>query len=300
VDGLVHGVCDAGLMTLWRTRLAKGGMILSLINGILKNIEKWWRKQMEPVLRTKMLTLFRALLIVLSLATSAEAMTITLGWDGPSCLSCSVENPCVINGVTYTAPCQVDGYKLFWRHEGQSYNYGAPAWQGTALTGSISGLTDQRTYFVVRAYNSKEESGDSNEAIYALSANAPSSLTIASNTTSSPYQVSLAITGPSVVNFNLPVAGKVTLTGSVWAPTDGNNSFYIDMDNDPGTDETKAWHLDINTGYASQTARWGTYDNPSAYADPKVWTLAAGNHVLYLRQRESGTLIQSAVLNVTP
>ena len=60
------------------------------------------------------------------------------------------------------------GYRVFYRQEGQSYNYNQPAWEGTDTTCTIYALDDETTYcFVVRAYaNSDYESADSNEVCY--------------------------------------------------------------------------------------------------------------------------------------
>jgi hypothetical protein len=62
-----------------------------------------------------------------------------------------------------------DGYRIFMRQRGQSYNYSQPAWQGTATTCTITTLQDEVTYyFVVRAFMSDPplESADSIEISY--------------------------------------------------------------------------------------------------------------------------------------
>lgn len=85
--------------------------------------------------------------LILSYASAAHAVQVTLAWDPP-------------------ATGTVDGYDVFSRLAGQSYNYSQPAWQGTATTCTLSNLQDTTTYFVVRAYNSSGQSADSNEATY--------------------------------------------------------------------------------------------------------------------------------------
>jgi hypothetical protein len=73
----------------------------------------------------------------------ALAVDVTLAWDASS---------------------GADGYRLFSREEGQSYNYNWPDWEGADTTGTVTGLAQDTTYyFVVRAYNAYGESGDSNE-----------------------------------------------------------------------------------------------------------------------------------------
>jgi len=62
------------------------------------------------------------------------------------------------------------GYRIFYREEGQSYNYEELAWEGSETTCTIYNLDDNATYyFVARAFDTRgSESGDSNEACYAL------------------------------------------------------------------------------------------------------------------------------------
>ncbi|NVM23550.1 MAG: fibronectin type III domain-containing protein [Desulfobacterales bacterium] len=62
------------------------------------------------------------------------------------------------------------GYRIFCRQEGESYNYGAPAWEGTEPSCAVYDLDYETTYyFVAKAYDtSGNESGDSNEVRYEL------------------------------------------------------------------------------------------------------------------------------------
>jgi len=69
----------------------------------------------------------------------------------------------------------LDGYRIFVRAEGESYNYADPDWEGTATTCTIYGLADDTNYFfVARAFDiAGNESGDSNEEFYDAAANVP-------------------------------------------------------------------------------------------------------------------------------
>ena len=60
------------------------------------------------------------------------------------------------------------GYKIFYRENGQSYDYNNPAWEGADTTCTIYDLDDNAAYFfVARAFDtSGNESGDSNEVYY--------------------------------------------------------------------------------------------------------------------------------------
>jgi hypothetical protein len=95
-----------------------------------------------------------SMVFILSYTPAAHAAQVTLAWDPP-------------------ATGTVNGYRVFSRLAGQSYNYSQPAWQGAATTSVVSDL-GSATYYVVRAYNSSGESGDSNEATYQPAAPPPS------------------------------------------------------------------------------------------------------------------------------
>jgi len=139
-----------------RTRNARDKVRPELLNRGLRSLDRLFRwLPMPPRLSLSLsfscgrllpVVLLVPLVLLLLPVLAAGAAQVTLAWDPPS------------SGV-------VDGYRLFSRQEGQTYSYSQPAWQGTATTCVASNL-GTATYFVVRAYNSSGESGDSNEAIY--------------------------------------------------------------------------------------------------------------------------------------
>jgi len=67
------------------------------------------------------------------------------------------------------------GYRIFYREDGQSYDYEEPAWEGSKTTCTIYNLNDNTTYyFVARAFDTLgSESGDSNEACYQFNEQPP-------------------------------------------------------------------------------------------------------------------------------
>ena len=90
-----------------------------------------------------------ALLFMLSSASAAFAVGITLEWGlsiGPD----------------------LAGYRVFYRAEGEDYNYNTPGWEGTERTCTIYGLADNTAYcFVARAFDSSyNETSNSNEVCY--------------------------------------------------------------------------------------------------------------------------------------
>jgi hypothetical protein len=116
-------------------------------------------------------------------AQIAFAVDVNLEWDGSS---------------------GADGYRLFVREDGQSYNYDFPDWEGSGTSCTIYGLDDGRIYhFVVRAYNAEGESGNSNEAHYPES---------------QPILIGLVISGANSVNENS--SSNYTATASF---SDGSN-----------------------------------------------------------------------------
>ena len=82
---------------------------------------------------------------------NACAVDITLAWDANS-------EP------------DLDGYRIFYRQQGESYSYNHPDWVGgcTETTCTIYGLDDNTTYyFVARAVDEEgNESTNSNEVCY--------------------------------------------------------------------------------------------------------------------------------------
>jgi len=69
--------------------------------------------------------------------------------------------------LAWNASNRADGYRLFYREQGEHYDYMRPDWEGSDTKCRVINLDDDATYyFVIRAYNHFGESGDSNEARY--------------------------------------------------------------------------------------------------------------------------------------
>ncbi len=80
----------------------------------------------------------------------------------------SPQNACAVDvTLAWDANSEDDlaGYRIFYREDGQSYDYNNPAWEGTDRTCTIYNLDDYTTYyFVARAFDQAgNESGDSDE-----------------------------------------------------------------------------------------------------------------------------------------
>lgn len=92
-----------------------------------------------------------ALFLTFAITAVAQASEVALGWIG-----------------TDPAP---EGYRIYQRAAGESFNYSFPAWTGTGTQAEISGLEPEATYFfVVRAFTGDQESANSNEHEYTVPA----------------------------------------------------------------------------------------------------------------------------------
>ncbi len=59
------------------------------------------------------------------------------------------------------------GYRVFYRQEGQNYDYNNPAWQGTDTTCTIYGLDENTSYyFVSRAYDIYDNESENSDELY--------------------------------------------------------------------------------------------------------------------------------------
>jgi hypothetical protein len=109
----------------------------------------------------------------------------------------------------------------------------------------------------------------------------------------------VSVSGPGTYSFSVASAGSYTLTGNVIAPNESANSFFIDIDSDPTNSTPRIWDVEpLTSTYAARVVSWrgnGTYANDQY--QPKVWSLTAGSHTLYIRARESGTLINQITVS---
>lgn len=79
--------------------------------------------------------LFLIILLFFCFVTSGYATDVTLQW-------------------TPNNEPNLAGYKVFYRQEGQSYNYTTPYWETTDVTCTIYDLDETKTYyFIVRAFS---------------------------------------------------------------------------------------------------------------------------------------------------
>jgi hypothetical protein len=138
-----------------------------------------------------LLSLFTIAFVHLFLPQHSYGVNVTLSWEPNS-------------------EADLAGYRIFYREEGQGYNYNNPAWEGTDTTSTIYNLDDDTTYYiVVRAFDEAgNESGSSAEVSYAPSGN------IAPTSNAGPDQT-------------ISEGSTVTLDGSNSTDPDGNIVSYL-------------------------------------------------------------------------
>jgi len=100
-------------------------------------------------------------------------------------------------------------------------------------------------------------------------------------------QTDLVSGGRAVYGFSITTAGDYTIDMDVNAPSDAENSLFINIDSDP-TDPTMIWDMPVTAGVERHTVSWrgnGTSDLNEFV--PKVFSLSTGQHSLVIVGREA-------------
>lgn len=117
--------------------------------------------------------------------------------------------------------------------------------------------------------------------------------TVLSGIVSQNVLTSLLGSGEAIYNFTIDVPGNYIVSAMLNAPSEGENSAYINVDGEP-SDPTMIWDIPVTSGFTNQTANWrgNSTSGPPQFA-PKIFTLTAGTHQLYIRGREPNVQMQS-------
>ncbi len=226
-------------------------------------------------------------IILLSIAT-AQAAQVTLAWDANT-----------------PAP---EGYRIFLRSDGSTYNYASPAWSGSATSCTINGLTNGvQYYFVVRAFIGTDETGDSNEVAYLPAVVQPVTFTITASagtngmispsgntTVASGNNQTFVITANSSYHISNVVVDGVSV-GAVGSYTFSNVSANhtiaatFDVDSQPSVNDPPVADAGVN-----QTVTSGTRVtlNGSGSSDPE------GGALTYQWSQTSGIAVTLSASNV--
>jgi hypothetical protein len=108
--------------------------------------------------------------------------------------------------------------------------------------------------------------------------------------------------GLAVYSFDLANGGDYLISALVNAPSDANNSLYVNIDDEP-TDPVMIWDIPVTTRFVSRTVSWrgnGTEDPATAQYSPKVFTLTAGTHQLIIRGRKANSVLSTISIQATP
>ncbi len=147
--------------------------------------------------------------LVLCVTSTAQAAQLTLSWDA--------------NTVT------PDGYRIFQRTEGTTYDYSLPTWSGTATSGIIDNLSEGNTYyFTVRAYTGANESIDSNEISYLVNPGPQTQVTLswdANSVTPDGYLIFQRTEG-TAYDYSLPIWSGTTTSGTIDNLSEGNTYYF--------------------------------------------------------------------------
>lgn len=128
-----------------------------------------------------------------------------------------------------------EGYRVFAREDGQSYNYDHPLWENSQTTCTLTGLVDGVSYhFVVRAFDGQLESADSAEVAFTPPVVVPN-------------QVPVANAGQNQTVYE---GASVTLDGSGSVDADGTIAGYAWAQNG-GTDVSLAHATEAQAGFTA-------------------------------------------------
>ena len=191
----------------------------------------------------------------------------------------------------------VAGYRLYDGVASRTYTNVIAV--GTATTITVAGLTAGKTYyFAVTAVGTNGlESDYSTEMSYPvpLPTNNPPTIALTfaadSGTFTAPFVDSagtlsqsvatgLSNGGQAVYAFNIPTTGNYLVSAMVIAPSQSQNSLYVNIDAPP-TDPLMIWDVPVSSTLTNATVSWrgnGNGDPASSQYNPKVFNLSAGTH----------------------
>ena len=102
--------------------------------------------------------------------------------------------------------------------------------------------------------------------------------------------------GRAVYRFNIVDPGEYAVLAVVDAPTESQNSFYVNVDAEPIIPDS-TWHIPVTSGFEERLCSWqGTGSFAAPQFVPKFFDLPAGQHDVIVRGRERNTKLKSLSL----
>jgi PKD repeat protein len=93
--------------------------------------------------------------------------------------------------------------------------------------------------------------------------------------------------------ITIATPGDYKICGRVQAPTNADNSFLVQMDNDPD----RTWTIALTDSWAwDEVNHWGSGTETDPEIDPVIFALSAGEHVLMIKHREDGTKLDRLLI----
>ena len=226
--------------------------------------------------------------------------SVTLAWD-PSTSS------------------SIAGYRLYEGIASRTYTNVIAV--GKATTATFSALVSGATYFfAVTAYDTNGlESDFSSEISYSVplpslpskasavtfssSSGAITAPFLDSNGTLS-QSVTTVMTngGRATYSFSIAKAGNYLVSALVIAPSQGENSLYVNIDAEP-TDPLMIWDIPVSSALTNATVSWrgnSNSDPAAAQYIPKVFHLSAGAHQLLIYGRDANTTLGTITISPAP
>jgi hypothetical protein len=119
---------------------------------------------------------------------------------------------------------------------------------------------------------------------------------VVADAVSQPIESGVADGGRATYGFTITNAGAYVISAEVNASTKATNAFYFSVDTEP-LEPIAIWDVSPTTGFANQLVTWRGEKSPASPAPvPKVFQLAAGNHLLIVGGKAAGTQLKSLTL----
>jgi hypothetical protein len=121
-------------------------------------------------------------------------------------------------------------------------------------------------------------------------------------TLSQSVQTGVTNGGQAIYTFNVTNAGNYLVSAMVIAPSDGENSLYVNIDAEP-TDPLMIWDIPICSVLTNATVSWrgnGNGDPASSQYIPEVFALSAGTHQLIIVGRDANTTLGTITIAAVP